>query len=151
MDFVKAKGQTGMGVAENKAVAARFLNEIVGKGDWDAAGEVMAQDITVYHPSAPGGSLHGLQPVKQLFMGFRTGFPDLTIITEDVIAENDQVAVRWRGVGTNTGEFFGAPPTGKAIDVGAMSMFTIHDGKIVEDRICEDTLGMLKQLGVIPQ
>ena len=140
-----------MGIAENKAVADRFLNEIVGKGKWDAAGEVMAADIIVYHPSAPGGSLQGLEPVKQLFMGFRTGFPDLTIITEDVIGEDDRVAVRWRGVGTNTGEFFGAPPTGKAIDVGAMSMFTIRDGKIVEDHISEDTLGMLKQLGAIPQ
>jgi steroid delta-isomerase-like uncharacterized protein len=139
-----------MGVAENKAVAGRFLNEIVGKGNWDAAGEVMAEDIIVYHPSAPGGSLHGLEPVKQLFMAFRAGFPDLTIITEDVIAEDDRVAVRWRGVGTNTGEFFGAPPTGKAVDVGAVSIFTIHDGKIVEDHISEDTLGMLKQLGVIP-
>ena len=140
-----------MGVAENKAVADRFLNEVVGKGNWDAAGEVLAADITVYHPSAPGGSLQGLEPVKQLFMAFRVGFPDLSIITEEVIAEGDRVAVRWRGVGRNTGEFFGAAPTGKAIDVGAMSMFIIHEGKIVEDRICEDTLGMLKQLGVIPQ
>ena len=140
-----------MGVAENKAVADRFLNEVVSKGNWDAAGEVMAEDITVYHPSAPGGSLHGLEPVKQLFMAFRAGFPDLTIISEDVIAEDDRVAVRWRGVGTNTGEFFGAPPTGKTIDVGAVSIFTIHDGKIVEDHISEDTLGMLKQLGVIPE
>lgn len=139
-----------MGVAENKAIAARFLNDVVGKGSWDAVGQVMAEDVTVYHPSAPGGSLHGLQPVTQLFMAFRTGFPDLQIITEDVIGEDDQVAVRWRGVGTNTGEFFGAPPTGKAINVGAVSIFTIRDGKIVEDRICEDTLGMLKQLGEIP-
>ncbi len=140
-----------MGVAENKAVADRFLNEVVGKGTWDVAGEVMAEDITVYHPSAPGGSLQGLEPVKQLFMAFRTGFPDLTIITEDVIAEDDRVAVRWRGVGTNTGEFFGAPPTGKRVDVGAVSIFTIRDGKIVVDHISEDTLGMLKQLGVIPE
>ena len=57
----------------------------------------------------------------------------------------------WRGTGTNTGEFFGAPPTGKSIDVGAVSTFRIVDGKIVEDHICEDTLGMLKQLGVIPE
>ena len=74
-----------MSEVENKAVAARFLDEIVSKGNWDAAGEVMAQDIVVYHPSAPGGSLQGLEPVKQLFMAFRAGFPDLTITTEDVI------------------------------------------------------------------
>jgi steroid delta-isomerase-like uncharacterized protein len=140
-----------MGVAENKAVANRFLNEIVGKGNWGAADEVLAEDIIVCHPSAPGGSLRGLEPVKQLFMAFRTGFPDLAIITEDVIAEDDRVAVRWRAVGTNTGEFFGAPPTGKAVDVGAVSIFTIHDGKIVEDHITEDTLAMYKQLGVNPK
>jgi hypothetical protein len=35
--------------------------------------------------------------------------------------------------------------------VGAVSIFRIADGKIVEDHISEDTLGMMKQLGAIPE
>jgi steroid delta-isomerase-like uncharacterized protein len=136
--------------AANKAVARRFIGEIISKNEWDRASEVLADDVVMYHPSAPG-PIRGLEAVKAMLTGFRAGFPDLALTVDDEIAEGDRVVILWTARGTNTGELFGMPATGKAVRVGAVSTFRIADGKIVEDRICEDTLGMLKQMGVIPE
>jgi steroid delta-isomerase-like uncharacterized protein len=136
---------------ENKAIAERFINEVISDNNWDKAGEVLSDDLVMYHPSAPGGSISGLENVKGMLMGFRAGFPDLAISIEDEIAEGDKVVIQWRGRGTHTGDLFGMPPTGRSVNVGAVSIFRIADGKIVEDHISEDTMGMMKQLGVIPE
>jgi predicted ester cyclase len=140
-----------LGIEENKAIARRFITEIISENHWDRVGEVLSDDLVVYHPSAPGGSLHGLEAAKSMFVAFRAGFPDLTLSIEDEVAEGDQVVIQWRGRGTQTGDLFGMAPTGRPVNVGAVSIFRIADGKIVEDHISEDTLGMMKQLGAIPE
>jgi steroid delta-isomerase-like uncharacterized protein len=135
--------------AANKAVARRFIIEIISGNNWDRAGEVLADDIVMYHPAAPG-PIRGLDAVKEILTKYRVGFPDLALTVEDEIAEDDKVVVLWTARGTNTGDLFGTPATGKTVKVGAVSTFRIADGKIIEDTICEDTLGMLRQMGVIP-
>jgi predicted ester cyclase len=44
----------------------------------------------------------------------------------------------------------GIPPTGAKIDVSAISIHRMHDGKIAETWEVWDTLGFLQQLGVVP-
>jgi steroid delta-isomerase-like uncharacterized protein len=134
--------------AANKAVGRRFIREIISQNNWDRASEVLADNVVMYHPSAPG-PIRGLEAVKAMLTGFRAGFPDLVLTMDDEIAEGDRVVILWTGRGTNTGGLFGMPPTGKAVKVGAVSTFRITEGKIVDARICEDTLGMLKQMGAI--
>ena len=38
-------------------------------------------------------------------------------------------------------------PTGRPVRVEGISIFTCHNGKIVEQAICYDVLGMLQQIG----
>ena len=45
----------------------------------------------------------------------------------------------------------GAPPTGKKIEVGSMSIYRIADGKIVEHWGENDSTALMMQLGLMPQ
>jgi steroid delta-isomerase-like uncharacterized protein len=116
---------------ENKAIARRVY-EIISTGDFDRAEEIV-------DASAPDNELRSGDPpaklidtFKETFSEAREGFPDLTIAVEDVMAERDRVTARVTMRGTHRGEFQGIAPTGKWVEVRAIDMFRIEDGKIVE-------------------
>lgn len=67
------------------------------------------------------------------------------------MAEGDRVAIRWSVTGTHQAEFMGIPATGKQVTVRGMTLDQIEDGKIKKSWGEWDTLGMLQQLGVIPE
>ena len=82
---------------------------------------------------------------------YRSAFPDLRFTIEDMIAEGDKVATCWRAAGTHQGELMGIAPTGKRVEVIGMIVSRFAGGKIVEDLEVMDTLGLLQQLGAIPE
>jgi hypothetical protein len=54
---------------------------------------------------------------------------------DDIILENDRLAVRWTITGTCIGPGHpGSPPYGQKVTVGSMSWLRFLDGEIVEDR-----------------
>ena len=134
---------------DNHEIGRRFMEEIIGQGRWSEAGEIMSDDVVMHHPSSPQ-PVAGIDAVKGFLIAFRTGFPDLNMKAEDVAADGDKVVVRWRVRGTHTADLFGIPPTGKAMNVAGISWLRIADGKIVEDWVSEDTMGLMQQLGLIP-
>jgi trk system potassium uptake protein len=77
-------------------------------------------------------------------------FPDLHLTIEDVFGEGDKAAVRWVATGTHTGDLQGIAPTGKSMRATGISLFRVANGLVVEDTVEEDTMGVLRQLGVIP-
>jgi steroid delta-isomerase-like uncharacterized protein len=129
--------------------ARRFIEEILGTGDWSAAALVLQPDVVMYHPSAPE-PVRGLEAVQGFLGVFRTGMPDLSLSADDVAGDGDRVAVRWSAHGTHTAEMFGIPPTNKRLDIHGISFFRFADGKIAEDWVEENTLSVLQQLGVVP-
>ncbi|CAN5882464.1 ester cyclase [soil metagenome] len=116
---------------ENKAIVRR-LYEIVSTGDFGRAGEIVdegAPDNELL-PDDPPARL--IDTFKEAFAEAREGFPDLSVTVEDVMSEGDRVAARVTMRGTHTGEFQGIAPTGKRVQVGAIDMFRISEGKVVE-------------------
>ena len=69
---------------------------------------------------------------------------------DDIFSSDDKVVVRWTGTGEHVAELNGIPPTGKKVDVSAISIHRMRDGKIAETWQVWDTLGFLQQLGVDP-
>ena len=67
-------------------------------------------------------------------------------ITE-AVAERDKVVVWYTVQGTQTGEFEGIRATGKQVRWYGADLFRIENGKIVECRFVDDSLGLLRQLG----
>jgi len=82
--------------------------------------------------------------------GWRKAFPDLNITIEKQVAEQDLVAVHWTARGTNTGAGNGLPATGRAVEITGTTLFRMDDGRIAEEWTCANSLGLMKQLGLLP-
>jgi predicted ester cyclase len=82
---------------------------------------------------------------------FRQAFPDSYFTIEDMIAEGDKVVTRKTFHGTHEGEFMGIPPTRRRVSISLIDIVRIAGGRVVEHWSLADNLGMMQQLGVIPQ
>jgi predicted ester cyclase len=80
---------------------------------------------------------------------FHSGFPDMKISINRIVADGDSVAVYGKVSGTNTGPLMGKPPTGKRATFTYMDIYRIADGQVVESWHVEDIVGMLIQLGLM--
>ena len=137
-----------MSTEANKAIVRRY-QQLLNKNKLDALGEVVAEDFQMpdLFPGLPQG-IAGARMIHQIGIA---GMPDWHVTIEDLIAEGDKVAARITMTGTQTGEFVGLPPSDKKVTISGMYIARIANGKIVEHRGIEDALGMLQQLGAIPQ
>lgn len=50
-------------------------------------------------------------------------------------------------LGTNTGEFYGLPPTGRAFRCPMVALFLFGDDRIICERIYFDSASLLSQIG----
>lgn len=107
---------------------------------------------------APNVKFHGFGPeavdwngIKAAMTGFFTAFPDSRMPLDDVIAEGDCVAMRHSFRGTHQALFQNIPATGNSVVVTAIVTAKVKDGRVVEGWLNADILGMLQQLGVVPQ
>jgi steroid delta-isomerase-like uncharacterized protein len=141
----------GMSVEENKAVVRREFEEIFNhRGNLDAAEEIYAPNYVGHEPAF--GDIQGVESAKQFAASYREAFPDLQSTIEDQVAEGDKVVTRFTTRGTHQGESedFG-PPTGNRIEVTGITFEQFADGKIVEDWTNFDALGLMQQLGLVPE
>jgi ketosteroid isomerase-like protein len=132
-------------------VVARYF-EALEKGDPSTIPELFTADCRVFRPelSEPLVGVDAIEAVvtraHRLFDGFKA-----TIL--DSIEEDGRVAVRigheavyrgeWR---TRIGTFDVA---GKPTAWEAMALFRLRDGKIAEERVFRDELGMLLDVGAL--
>jgi steroid delta-isomerase-like uncharacterized protein len=135
---------------QNKTCVRRVFEEIYNQGKLSVADELYANNA-VRHDAATPDVPRGPASAKEVATRYRTAFPDLHLAIEDMISEGDKVATRWSAKGTHQGDLQGVSPTGKTFSITGMYLARLTDGKIVEDWSNWDTLGMMKQLGVITE
>ena len=135
-----------MSTEDNKALVRRFYGESVHNPA--LLDELLASTYVLHLPGNP--PIAGIEPAKQLMVAYTSGFPDLQLTTEDLVAEGDKVAIRntWRG--THQGVFQGIPPTGKHVTFTGTDIFRCGGGNIAEQWADLDALGLMQQLGGIP-
>ena len=134
---------TATSTEENKELVRRFME---GPLNLEAVDRFVAPDM-VDHSRGRSGP----EGVKQELGLFAAAFPDWFATIEDLIAAGDKVVMRGVASGTHQGVFMGIPPTGKRVTVPGIHIMRIKDGKIVEHWAQGDYLGMMQQLGVIPE
>jgi len=137
-----------MGIAENRELVRRMVDECVNTHRGELLDRFVAADVRV-HPGTPGTvpDTEGLDGLRATFDRFRATFPDLRVMIEDLLAEGDRVAARWTGTGTHSGELAGIAPTGTAVSWGGTDVYRIVDGRIVEWWRNDDSVWLLHQLG----
>jgi steroid delta-isomerase-like uncharacterized protein len=124
----------------NKAVVRRFIEGFLNTGDEEIADEVLAVDYIDHTPSNP--EMTGRENIKRFVAEWLATFPDSCTIVEDMVAEGDKVATRWRTSATHQGEFRGVSPTGQRIMVEAIGIFRIAGGRVVESWDKYDSPGL---------
>lgn len=132
-----------------KAIARRTI-DVYARGDIELVDELYAPDYVDHSPGNPPGLASGPEGVKQFVAMFRDAFPEGDATADDVIAEGDKVAVRWSGRGTHEGDFMGIPASGKHVSFSGTTIYRIADGKIAEEWTHADYLGLLTQIGAVP-
>jgi predicted ester cyclase len=104
--------------------------------------------VTVDYTADLNGMHFDLAGHQEFAAGWYAGFPDTHHIIESVDIAPAAERVRFRLLGTHTGDFMGIPPTGKPVDVSADVIMTIEDGKVESVIGSFDQAGLMKQLGV---
>jgi predicted ester cyclase len=137
-----------MSVEENKVSVRRFSEEVFNKKNLAAIDDFYAPNLIDHSlpPQGPGG----IEGERQGIAMFLTAFPDLRLTVEDIIVEGDKIVVRMTFRGTHQGAFVGIPPTGKQVTVTEIAILRIANGKVIEQWINTDELGLMQQLGAIP-
>ncbi|HEY6539911.1 MAG TPA: ester cyclase [Ktedonobacteraceae bacterium] len=97
----------------------------------------------------PGRGQVNKEGFKAFALTLRRALPDWYSTPEELTAEEDRVAERWTGRGTQQGEFQGISPTGRQVAVPGFVFYHITSGKITEFRGLFDGLSMLHQLGAM--
>ncbi len=136
-----------MSIEDNKTVVRRY-QDALNRNDLDALDEVVAADIRM--PDILPGFPQGIEGVKKIHQRTLAGAPDFHTTIDFMVAEGDYVVSHLTITGTQTGEFFGIPPSGRSFRFTGISVARIANGKIVEHRGVEDAVGLMRQLGAMP-
>jgi predicted ester cyclase len=136
---------------KNKATCRDFIQQIFNEGDLSSIRDFVSSD-SLHHElddtSVPSG--HSPEWFADMIHLYRLAFPDLRVEIQDQIAENDRVVTSLRMQGTQTGPLLGIGVSGKPVDVSGIRIDRLAENKIAESWFHWDGLGMLQQIGALP-
>lgn len=138
-----------MTLEENKKIMNSFIEEVINKQNLNAANNLVSEDFTEHVPFPGQGP--GREGLKFALNSMFLGFPDMKWTVDEQIAEGEKVVSRFTWTGTHKGEFMGIPPTNKRVKVWGVVIDVVRNGLFSESRIIMDSVGLLQQLGVMPQ
>jgi steroid delta-isomerase-like uncharacterized protein len=119
-----------MSVKENKAIASRIYEEMWNRGNPAMAAEIFAR---------PEG-------VARYVKEFLAAFPDLKHTIDALIAEGDQVAIRFHAEGTQMGPWRQYPASGKRVRYTGVTILTIENEKAADHHTWWDRWELIEQI-----
>lgn len=132
----------------NRKRVQDYIERIWNEGDTAALEELTTADFGYRLGGQPPRDRAGM---AEFIARTHAAFPDWRVCIESLIAEGDEVAVRWSGEVTHGGPFHGLPATGRRISVSGINFYRIENGRIAAEFEETDSLGILGQLGLLPQ
>lgn len=135
---------------ELTAMIKKIYDEAYNKGNLSILNEVISSDYQRYQP--PMKSIKGLPAYKTFITDVRSAYSDFEITVDDIIVASEKSVTRITLKGKHTGQAptLQAPPTGKQIEMQACVVSYWKNGKVAEEWVYNDYLGLLQQFGVIP-
>lgn len=136
---------TGSSRQTNAQVVRSLYEECMNRAALERLDELVASDYV-----GPRGE-RGPEGFRNTLTGLRAGVPDIQFTIEELLADESRVAVQWTWRGTHTGRLreFAAPQ--KPVTNEGIAVYHLRDGKIVQGAVQTDRLGLLQQIGVLPQ
>lgn len=131
----------------NREIMRRF-ETMINTADETLAEELVAADAPFYTPAA-AEPLYGGKGYLAVVHWMRQGFSDVQWKLEEMVANDEKVAVLWTLTGTHDGDFLGQPASGTKIKTTVMNFYYINpEGKITNDIAAEGMIGILRPLGL---
>jgi len=134
---------------DNKHFMNSFIEEVINQKDLDAIDQIVSEDFVERIPFP--GQVPGREGLKFAIESMHTGFPDMKWTLLEQIAEGEKVVSRFTWKGTHKGEFMGIPATNKKVEVWGVVIDVVRNRLFSESRIIMDNVGLLQQLGVMPE
>lgn len=138
-------------MTEAERLVRTLFERVWNANDLDAVDDLLAEQYTIHHdPGDPweGNTLTHAGFKERLTIS-RSPFPDLNFEIEEVVADDDRVAVNWIMRGTNTGELAGRPPNGRSIEARGITIYYVKHGRITGHNQAMDRLAVMQQMGFI--
>lgn len=122
-------------------------DDIINKGELNKINNTyFDENITLI--SSPENVV-GIANFKDYYSNFVTGFSEPNFTIKDIFGQGDKLVKHWHFTGKHTGDFFGIPPTGKAVDVEGTTLVKMKDGKIAQEQDFMDNMVFMQQLGIL--
>jgi steroid delta-isomerase-like uncharacterized protein len=117
------------------------------RGEVDALDQLLSPDYRRRSSSADEGLT--LEQFKASIVTTRAAFPDLVTTIDDIMAEDDRVALRWHSSGKHDGSFLGVPATHRTVEVHGSTFARFENDVVVEEFVTWDPRAMLSALGIM--
>jgi predicted SnoaL-like aldol condensation-catalyzing enzyme len=138
--------------ARNKTIVERYFREALDHGRFDLLPDLLARDVVLHRP---GFDVAGLDAAVQRLRAVFQGYSAFSTELSGLIAEGEMVAVRVTHRTRVRPHTFHSRagdvklPAEQDLHWTAIVQFRLKDGKIAEEWVMRDELGMLLQLGKI--
>ena len=127
--------------AQNLAVAHRYIEQFLGKGDISIAEEIFDEKIQVITGLKPTGAINGIEEYKEVFSGFYDAFPDVEpLVIQDSFATGDRVVVRFKSFQRHVKDYFGIPKSDRVITFHETHVMRFANGKVIENIVSATNL-----------
>jgi steroid delta-isomerase-like uncharacterized protein len=127
----------------NAALSRRWFEEV-----WNQRRTATIEELLT--PESVGhletGDVHGVEAFKRVHAEFLAAFPDLRLHVEAVVADGDDVVVRWRATGHHAGNAFGVAATRQPVSFRGMTWMRYRAGKLVEGWDSWNQAGLVHEL-----
>jgi C-1 hydroxylase len=132
---------------QNAEIARNFLGSI-DRNDWDELRRIITDDFVMEFPGQPNLDKESF---VQFCVGWFAAFPDLTHNIQETVCEDDRVAIRIIVRGTQLGDFMGLPASGRTVAMNSLGIARVRDGRVAGLWAQPDVMGMMQQLGAVPE
>jgi predicted ester cyclase len=123
----------------------RSHDEVMLLNKEEVIDEIYAEDFINLSPGIPDDQRRGREAVRAHNRYLHSAFSDIALVNEDPVIEGDMIGFRWVFSATHTGNFYGAPATGKRVTIDGYDLMQIRDGKIVKAWVYQDTASLFAQ------
>ena len=134
--------------AQNEAMIRAYLEEVFNGHHLDGLEKYWAEEMTSHWMGQE--TLRGLSAWREGMADFLTAFPDAVYTLDDLVCAGDRGVWRGSWQATQRGEWEGIAPSGHTVRWTVIIIGRFAAGKLVEDWVEYDRLGLYRQLGAIP-
>jgi steroid delta-isomerase-like uncharacterized protein len=145
--MILVSGRAAADEPPNVTTAKRVFLEKMGQGRFDRLDEIYGPGFVAHSATRD----YTLDEDNESGRQWRAAFPDVKVEVLRTVADEDFVAVHWRGIGTNTVAAGGMPGKGARASVEGMTFFRFANSRIVEEWSLIDMASLARQLSAPAQ